>query len=194
MSDKDDELATDSIIEFGKKFYYTDSQIIGNLFNYYISEKNYSEIKSLCSAIQNINHLKDDYRKIIHFLEKYKQLSDYLYNYHSKIFNFQHYKEEFKTINNISSNENNTIKIFTQNEIAKQSNNENYRLFVKMVGNTKQLSTIIDVRKMDIMWIANTPVWFVPYENLITVINTARINNIDIKIERIDDKIPHTYL
>lgn len=169
------------------KIFYTDLQIIGNLVNYYLTTKDYTELKCLCASIKITNHLKNDYRKIITILEKNKQLTDYLYNYHDKSYNFTHYKQEFKRINNIS-NENDIIKVFHHDEINLH-NNEKFRLFVKIVGDTKKLSSILNVKKMQIMWIANTPVWFVPYENLRTVLNTARINTIDINVEKNDGDI-----
>lgn len=167
-------------------FYYTDAQIIGNLINVYIQNKEYNQLKSLCSSIKNLNHIKDDYRKIISYLEKNKQLSDYLYNYHDKSYNFQHFKQEFKKINKITLEENNIVKVYQEDELLKFHNDDNFRLFVKIIGNTKQLSTILNVKKLQIMWIANTPVWFVPYENLRAVLNTARVNSIDIKVEKMD--------
>lgn len=173
---------TDVKIEI-KKFFYTDMQIIGNLVNTFIKNKNYSDIKILCSSIQKINHLKDDFRKLISFLEKKNQLSDYLFNYHDKTYNFDHFKQVFKKLNNIETSEH-EIKIMHPRELC-LNNTDNFRLFVKIVGNTKLLSSILDVKKMQIMWIANTPVWFVPYENLHTVLNTARGNNIEIKVEKI---------
>lgn len=167
--------------------YYTDIQITGNLINYFIQYKKYSDLKSLCNSIKSFNHLKDDYKKIISFLEKINQLSDYIYNYHDKQYNFEHFKQQFYIINKIPTNKNNIVKIFHKNEFMKFHSNEKYRFFVKMIGNTKQLSTILNVKKQNIMWIANTPVWFVPYENLHRVLNTARANNIEIRVEKIDD-------
>ena len=164
------------------KIYYTDLRIVGNLVNYYLQKKDYTELKCLCSSIKNINPLKNDFRKIITLFEQNKQLTDYLYNYHDNSYNFNHYKLEFKKINNIETNDDNTVKILHSDEIKIENNK--CRLFVKIIGDTKKLSSILNVKKLQIMWIANTPVWFVPYENLRTVINTARINNIDIKIEK----------
>lgn len=167
-----------------KKFYYSDIQIVGNLVNHYIQNKDYNQLKSLCSSIKNYNHLKDDYHKILKFLENIQQLSDYLFNYHDKSYNYSHFKQEFKKINNIDIEENNIIKIFHQDEFLKFHSDEKYKLFVKIVGNTKQLSNILNVKKLQVMWVANTPVWFVPYENLFTVLQTAHTHKIDIKIEK----------
>lgn len=163
---------------------YTDMEIVGNLVNNFIQNKKYTEIKSLCSSIKQINHLRDDYRKLISFLEKNNQLSDYLYNFHDRSFNFDHFKLMFKKINNIKFDDHSNIKIIHPQEFNFH-NKDDFRLFVKIVGNTKLLSSILNVKKMQIMWIANTPVWFVPYENLHKVLNTANGNNIDIKVEKI---------
>jgi len=162
---------------------YSDIQIVGNLVNTFIKNKQYSDIKTLCSSIKKINHLQDDYRKLISFLEKHKQLSDYLFNFHDKNFDFNKFKKIFRQNNNISENEG-RFKIIHPRELTFNNNKQNYRFFVKIVGNTKQLSIILNVKKLQIMWIANTPVWFVPYENLGKVLNTAHGNNIDIKVEK----------
>lgn len=164
--------------------FYTDMQIIGNLINNYMNIKDYKHLKELCSSIQKINHLKDDYRKLISFLSKNNQLTDYLYNFHDKKYDFRYFKNEFKKLNNLKIENSDIIKVFHTNELVKNTNQEDYRLFVKIVGDTKQLSTILNVKKMQIMWIANTPVWFVPYENLRAVLNTAHVNNINIKVEK----------
>ena len=167
--------------------FYTDIHITGNLINHYINEKNYKDLKSLCASIKKLNHLKDDYKKIISFLEKINQLSDYIYHFHDKTFNFEHFKHYFYKINNIDKDDKYIVKLFHENEFIKCHPNEKYRFFVKIVGNTKQLSTILNVKKQNIMWIANTPVWFVPYENLYKVLNTASANNIEIHVEKIDE-------
>jgi len=156
---------------------YTDVQIVGNLVNTFIQHKQYSDIKALCSSIKNLNHLKDDFRKLVSFLEKKNQLSDYLFNYHDEFFYFDKFKQIFRQKNNIPENE-------QINHHQKFTLNQNYRLFVKIVGNTKQLSDILNVKKLEIMWIYNTPVLFIPYENLNKVLNTAYGNNIDIKVEK----------
>jgi hypothetical protein len=170
-------------------FYYTDTHITGNLINYYIQNKNFKQLKGLSSSIKKLNHLKDDYQKIISYLEKINQLSDYLYNFHDKSYNFDHFKQEFYFINKINTDKTSPVKIFLQNEFIQCHNDEKYRFFVKMVGNTKQLSNILNVKKLEIMWIANTPVWFVPYEHLHRVLNAARHNNIEIKVEKVDDSL-----
>lgn len=164
------------------KFYYTDMQIVGNLINKYLEMKDYKKIKALCSSIKKINHLNDDYRKLVTFLEKNNQLSDYLFNFHDKSYNFLFFKDEFKKINNIDD-DSKILKIYSEDELV-NTNSNNYRLFTKIIGNTKQLSSLLDVKKMQIMWIANTPVWFVPYENLKIVKKVASDNNIDIIIEK----------
>lgn len=169
------------------KYMYDDNRIVGNLVNHYIQEKNYNELKCLCSSIKKYHHLNNDFKKIISFLEKHNLLSDYLYNFHDKSFNFEHFKEEFKNINKISSNSNNIIKVYHEGELLKYHNNEKFRLFVKVIGNTKQLSNLLNVKNLQIMWISNTPVWFVPYDNLREVLNTAIANNIDIKVEKRED-------
>lgn len=175
------------------QFFYNDNQIVGNLINHYIQHKNYVELKSLCSSIKKYNHLKDDFKKIISFLEKHNLLAEYLYNYHDKSFNFNHFKEEFNRINKISdSDKNNIVKIYHDDELLKYHNTEKFRLFVKVVGNTKQLSNLLNVKNLQIMWIANTPVWFVPYDNLQEVLNAAISNNIEVKVEKPTDNFDMT--
>ena len=121
-------------------FYYTDMQIIGNLINTYMEIKDYKNIKTLCSSIQKINHLKDDYRKLISFLDKNNQLTDYLYNFHDNKYDFRYFKNEFKKFNNIKLDDTSDIvKVFHNNELVKNTNHEDYRLFVKIIGDTKQL-------------------------------------------------------
>lgn len=170
-----------------QNFFYNDNQIVGNLINRYIQTKNYSELKCLCSSIQKFNHLKDDYKKIISFFDKNNLLPDYLYNYHDKSFNFIHFKKEFNRINKISLEPNNIIKLYHQDELLSFHNEQKFRLFVKVIGNTKQLSNLLNVKNLQIMWIANTPVWFVPYDHLQEVLNTALANEIEIKVEKRPD-------
>ena len=166
--------------------YYTDSKIVGNLANKYIETKNYKKIKMLCSSIKHISRLRDDYVKLVTFLEKNNQLSDYLINFHENDeYNFINFRREFKELNNIQINDDDFVRLYEPNELTEiKDNDENFRFFVKVVGNTKELAHTLDVRKLNIMWIANTPVWFVPYENLRKVLNLARTEHLDITVEK----------